>query len=177
VSTTPSRLDEDRALVLLAAGGVEPLAGVPGRDDALPAYNGLLDPPGVEQLGIELATRARELDPSVVLIWERPEDVALAHVVGRELGLSVVRAFDADGLVGHGPGIEPGSRVLLVADAVRDGHIVRAAWALAEQLEGTLVGTAVLLATPALDEVADQAGRIVCLVRPPASGESDGAAR
>jgi adenine/guanine phosphoribosyltransferase-like PRPP-binding protein len=177
VSATHVRLDEDRARKLLAAAAVVPTAGRSERDDALPAYNGLLDPPGVEQLGIELAARARELDPSVVLIWERPEDVALAHVVGRELGVSVVRAYDADGLVGHGPGIEAGSRVLLVADAVRDGHVVRAARALAEQLEGSLVGTAVLLATPALDEVADQAGRIVCLVQPPASSQSDAAAR
>jgi adenine/guanine phosphoribosyltransferase-like PRPP-binding protein len=161
--------------MLLEAGGVETSAGMLGRGGALPAYNALLDPPGVEELGIELAARVRKSGPSVVLIWERPEDVALAHVVGRELGVSVVRAYDADGLVGHGPGIEPGSRVLLVADAIRDGHIVRAARALAEQLEGTLVGTAVLLATPALDEVADQAGRIVYLVRPPVSGESDSA--
>ena len=88
--------------------------------------------------------------PPVVLIWERPEDVALAHVVGRELGLPVVRAYDADGLVGHGPGIEPGSRLLLVADAIRDGYVVRAAHALAGQLRGRLVGTAVLIDTPAL---------------------------
>jgi hypothetical protein len=159
------RLDEASARRLLAAGGATPPAdGAEGEGTWTP-YSGLLDPRGVELLGEELAVRARDLGASVVLIWERPEDVALAHVVGRELGVPVVRAYDADGLVGHGPGIEAGSRVLLVADAIRDGYVVRAAHALAGQLSGRLVGTAVLIETPALAEVANEAGPVMALVR------------
>jgi hypothetical protein len=167
------RLDEPTARRLLAAGGAAPPDEGAEDEGTWTPYNGLLDPRGVELLGGELAARARDLGPSVVLIWERPEDVALAHVVGRELGLPVVRAYDADGLVGHGPGIEPGSRVLLVADAIRDGYVVRAAHALAAQLRGRLVGTAVLIDTPALDDVAAEAGPVVALLRPSPGDRGD----
>jgi hypothetical protein len=130
-----------------------------------PKYSGLADPDGAEELGGMLADRIRELAPAAVLIWEDPEDVVLGHVVGRELGLPVVRAFDADGLVGHSAGLPDAPRVVLVADAVRDASVVRAAQGLAAQQGGALIGTAVLIDTAELRETGAAAGKIVALVR------------
>jgi adenine/guanine phosphoribosyltransferase-like PRPP-binding protein len=130
-----------------------------------PKYSGLADPDGAEELARELAGRVRVLAPAAVVIWEEPEDVVLGHVVGRELGLPVVRAFDADGLVGHSAGLPDAPRVVLVTDAIRDGRVVRAAQALAAQQGGALVGTAVLIETAALRETIDLAGKVIALVR------------
>ena len=130
-----------------------------------PKYSGLADPDGAEELGRELAGRIRDLAPAAIVIWEEPEDVVLGHVVGRELGLPVVRAFDADGLVGHSAGLPDAPRAVLVTDAVRDGRVVRAAQALAEQQGGALIGTAVFIETPALRETGTAAGQVVALVR------------
>ena len=130
-----------------------------------PKYSGLADPDGAEELARELASRARVLAPAAVVIWEEPEDVVLGHVVGRELGLPVVRAFDADGLVGHSAGLPDAPRLVLVSDAIRDGRVVRAAQALAAQQGGALVGTAVLIETAALRETTDLAGKVIALVQ------------
>jgi adenine/guanine phosphoribosyltransferase-like PRPP-binding protein len=159
---TAANSTEARTWALLARGGSAgdlTVAARPGK------YSGLADPEGAETLGRELATRIRELGPAAVIIWEEPEDVVLGHVVGRELGLPVVRAFDADGLVGHSAGLPDAPRAVLVSDAIRDARVVRAAQALAEQQGGALVGTAVLIETAVLRETADAAGRIVALVR------------
>lgn len=151
---------------LLARGGLD----LEARDRA-PSYNPLADPAGAETLARSLADRLRDAGPTVVLVWERPEDAVLGHVVARELGLPAVRAFDAEGLVGHGPGLADGARIALVADAVRDAQAVHAAHGLADQLGGELVATAVLVATQALDELGPLAGRAICLARP---SEEDG---
>jgi adenine/guanine phosphoribosyltransferase-like PRPP-binding protein len=153
---------EARTWSLLARGGSAADAQLAVR----PAkYSGLADADGAEALGRELAERVRELAPGAIVIWEEPEDVVLGHVVGRELGLPVVRAFDADGLVGHSAGLPESPRAVLVTDAVRDGRVVRAAQALAEQQGGVLVGTAVLIETRALRETGTAAGQVVALVR------------
>ena len=153
---------ESRTWTLLGQGGsaTDPMMAVrPAK------YSGLADPPGAEELGRELAGRIRDLAPAAIVIWEEPEDVVLGHVVGRELGLPVVRAFDADGLVGHSAGLPDAPRVVLVTDAVRDGRVVRAAQALAQQQGGGLIGTAVLIGTAALRETGSAAGEVVSLVR------------
>jgi len=160
-----------RTWELLGRGGsatTEQLAIRPAK------YSGLADPDGAEELGRALAERIRALAPAAIVIWEEPEDVVLGHVVGRELGLPVVRAFDADGLVGHSAGLPAAPKVVLVTDVVRDGRVVRAAQALAEQQGGALVGTAVLIDTPVLREAGTAAGTIVALVR--AADEPVGAA-
>lgn len=136
-------------------------------------YRGLSDPHGAEELGRALTEKIRALSPAAIVIWEEPEDVVLGHVVGRELSLPVVRAFDADGLVGHSAGLPAGARVVLVTDAVRDARVVRAARALAEQGGGSLVGTAVLIETPLLREEEAGAGSIVSLAQ---AAEPEGAA-
>jgi adenine/guanine phosphoribosyltransferase-like PRPP-binding protein len=136
-------------------------------------YRGLTDPHGAEELAGALAERIRGLSPAAIVIWEEPEDVVLGHIVGRELGLPVVRAFDADGLVGHSTVLPEGAGVVLVTDAVRDARVVRAARALAEQGGGSLLGTAVIIETPVLREASGAAGSVIALVR---AAESEGAA-
>jgi adenine/guanine phosphoribosyltransferase-like PRPP-binding protein len=165
--------DERRFLSLLARGGVEADEGRLGGHHP-PKYNGLVDPAGAEELATALASRVKG-DPSVVVIWEDPEDVVLGHVVARTLGLPVVRAYNADGLVGHGAGLEAGAAVLFVADAVRDPVVVRAVRALAQRDGGSLASTAVLIETSALREAADESGHVIALLRAPDDrGESSG---
>jgi adenine/guanine phosphoribosyltransferase-like PRPP-binding protein len=161
---------ESRAWSLLGRGGS---ATTPSAAVRPPKYSGLADPPGAEELGRELAARIRDLGPAAIVIWEEPEDVVLGHVVGRELGLPVVRAFDADGLVGHSAGLPDAARVVLVTDAVRDGRVVRAAEALAQQQGGQLIGTAVLIDTPALRQTGASAGRVTSLVQAAEPEEGD----
>lgn len=159
-------MDEARVAALLARGG-----GGTGEDEPAgrpPKYNGLTDPAGVEELGRLLVDRLRAVAPTTIVVWEDPEDVVLGHVVARELGLPVVRAWDADGLVGHSAGLPETPRVVLVADAIRDARVVRAARAVTDREGGSLVATAVLVGTPELHSVADEAGECFALIEAPA---------
>jgi adenine/guanine phosphoribosyltransferase-like PRPP-binding protein len=164
-------MDETQVWSLLERGGVRgPTTNGPASidqtevDEWRPAsYDPFADPAAAEALGRELAGRARELNPDVVLFWETPENAALAFVVGRELGTSVVRAFNMDGLVGRSGPLRPGSRVLIVADALRDAPAVRAMRSLAEQQGSTIAGAAVLLSTRVLEGVREMGGGVVCL--------------
>lgn len=137
--------------------------GEPG-GHATPKYNGMADPAGAEELGRQLAGRLREIRPTAIVVWEDAEDVVLGHVVARELGVGLVRAYDADGLVGTNARLPDEPRLALVVDAVRDTRVVRAARALAGQHGGSLVATAVLMDTRALASVEREAGAIVALV-------------
>ena len=160
-----------RTVELLARAG----GGVVETGGRLPKYDGLADSAGAEELAGDLAQRLREAAPNAIVIWEDPEDVVLGHVVGRELGLPVIRAYDADGLVGHSAGLPMAPRIALVADAIRDPRVVLAARAMADREGGHLVATAVLVATPALRSVSAEAGTIIELVdtatdKPPDAG-------
>ncbi len=136
----------------------------------VPKYNGLVDPPGAEDLGRRLAEQARALAPTVVLLWEDPEDVVLGHIVARELGVPAARGYNADGLVGLVGSLPAAGRVLLLADAFRDPTAVRALRALVHQQGGEVAGTAVLLDTDALAAVVDEAGPVVSLASARARG-------
>jgi adenine/guanine phosphoribosyltransferase-like PRPP-binding protein len=151
--------DERRAWELLRQGGAE------RREAGATKYNGLVDPPGAEELAQRLAALVRDLAPTAIVIWHDPEDVLLGHVVGRELSVPVIRARDAEGLVGHSAGLPDEPRVVLIGDAVRDSTVVRAVRALIEQRGGSLAATAVLVETPELRAVANEAGVILSLVR------------
>jgi adenine/guanine phosphoribosyltransferase-like PRPP-binding protein len=157
------QIDGARVEELLAFGGAPnasaELAGVGPRK-----YDGLADPSGAEELGAYLAEALRPSAPAVVLIWEDPEDVVLGHVVARELGLRVVRVYDADGLVGHSADLPDAPRCALVADAIRDARVVLAVRAIAEQAGGELVATAVLVMTAELRSVTAEAGATIALV-------------
>lgn len=161
-----ARLDEARARELIARPGV-PAGTTSGPGAAVDKYNGMADPAGAEELGSELAARLRDRAPDAVVVWEDPEDVVLGHVVARELGISMVRAYDADGLVGTNGNLPPDPRIALVADAVRDPRVVRAARALAGREGGSLVATAVLVDSAALEAVVTEAGEVIALTPRP----------
>ena len=147
-------MDEARLTELLERGGSAPGSGRPAK------YNGMADPAAAEELAGELARRLRAATPSAVVVWEDPEDVVLGHVVGRELGLPVVRAYDADGLVGHTAGLPAAPRIALVADAVRDPRVVLAARALADHERGLPGVTLEPAARAALIAAADGDARV-----------------
>ena len=154
-------MDDTRTAELIERGGGGVSADGPWGGP--PKYNGLADPAGAEDLARALAERLRALDITAVVVWEDPEDVVLGHVIGRELGLPVVRAYDADGLIGHSSGLPEHPRVALVTDAVRDQRVVLAARALAERDGGRLVATAVLVTTAELAGVGQGAGSVIGL--------------
>lgn len=157
-------LDDARVATLIARPGTR-AGAAPGAQ--VSKYNGMADPAGAEELAGELAARLRELTPSVIVVWEDAEDVVLGHVVARELGVRMVRAYDADGLVGTNSDLPSGARVAFVADAVRDPRVILAARALAERDGGSLVATAVLTGSAPLDAAATEAGEVIALTTPP----------
>ncbi len=130
-------------------------------------YNGLVDPAGAEELGRALAEKVRSLNPTVILLWEDPEDIVLGHIIGRELGVPVVRSYDADGLVEHIGDLLPSSRVLLLADAFRDLGPIHAMQTLIERQGGIVVGIAVLVEIELGAMAADGATVVTSLVRVP----------
>ena len=167
-------VDTARVWRLLARGGLvgpqpeatSSEAGRPG-SVALAKYNGLADPAGTEQLGRWLAERVQPFSPSLVLLWEDPEDIALGHVVARELGVRAVRGYNAEGLVELADPLPRGSRVLVLADAFRDAGLVRAMRAIVEQHGGTVAAIAVLVDTDVLATAGAPATPVVSLVSLP----------
>ncbi|MBI2756244.1 MAG: hypothetical protein HYX52_06000 [Chloroflexi bacterium] len=119
----------------------------------LPKYNALADPPGAEELGRLLAEGIRPLGATIAVVWDDVGDAVLGYVVGRELGVPVVRCYNAEGLVGFVGPLPAASRAVLVADAFRDVADVRAMRALVAQQGGTVVAAAALMATEVLAEI------------------------
>ncbi len=142
--------------------GAEPIKLAEDRLVGLPKYNGLADPVGVEILGSELATLLGDLQASVVIVWENVEDVVLGHIIGRQLGVPVIRTYDEEGLAVSAVPIPAGSQGILVSDALRDGQVIKATDALLRQAGGRLVSMAVLVSA---DNERDFAVPIKSLVR------------
>lgn len=141
-------MQHSELVALLAAGSIPATELEAAADDGSvsqpPKYNGMLDPQGAETLGRVLAEALASYDPTRVLIWEDPPDLILAHVVARELSATVVRAFDADGLVAFTGDFSSNARAVLLADTFRDPRVVQALAALVHQQHGDLVATAEL---------------------------------
>jgi adenine/guanine phosphoribosyltransferase-like PRPP-binding protein len=158
-------MDDTQIWGLLRAGGAvpEPVPGSEPRQQTLSKYDGLADPRGAEQLGAQLAQLARELQPTLVLVWEDPRDVVLGHIVARELGVSCLRSFNQEGLVGLAGGLAPASRVLLVSDAFRDTRGVLAMASVVEARHSDVAGAAVLVETESLRSARAKLPRIVSL--------------
>jgi hypothetical protein len=117
-------MDEAEIWSALERGGAARQVRVDEREgrveQRISKYNGLLDPSGAERL-------------------------VLGFVVGRRLGVPVLRTFNADGLVGHAGPLPRGARGILVTDCVRDQVAPRAVRALLESSGGTLLGVASLV--------------------------------
>jgi len=113
-------------------------------------YSALLDPAGAEKLGIALAAVARDIAPSLVVIWEDVEDLVLGHIVARELGLPLVRIYNAEGLAASSSPIPAKASALLVSDAMPDAGPVRTAEALLKQAGGQLLAAALLVGSDSI---------------------------
>jgi adenine/guanine phosphoribosyltransferase-like PRPP-binding protein len=136
--------------VLQRGGAVRRNAASPDGSEGesqLSKYNGLLDPPGAEALGNALARQVADSGATLVVVWEDVEDVVLGFVVGRHLGVPVLRAFNADGLVGHSGPLPSGARAIFVTDCARDPVTFRALRVLLERAGGSLLGAAALVST------------------------------
>lgn len=153
-------------LTLPPAGSDEPITGT---------YNGLLDPPGAEVLGSLLADVLAEHDPGGVLIWQDPHDLVLGYLVSRRLGVSGVRTYDADGLVGFDGPFPPGERMVLVSGAFRTPEAVRAMCALVRQQSRTVVAAASLVAPPTVVTEEFESQDVPHLVLTDATDDTDGA--
>ena len=150
---------------LLRRGGLTGAESMKLAEDGLarlPKYNGLADPVGADELGSELAKLLGGLQASLVLVWENVEDVVLGHVIGRQLGVPVIRTYDEEGLAVSAMPIPAGSQGILVSDALRDGQVIKATNALLRQAGGRLVSVAVLVSA---DNERDFAVPIKSLVR------------
>jgi adenine/guanine phosphoribosyltransferase-like PRPP-binding protein len=167
---TTNRLPTATIVELLSRGGLSaptPDTGsTPATPMALPKYNALQDPRASEQLARDLAEELRRYDPAILLIWQAPHDIVLGFVVARELGISAIRSYDLEGLVGYDGAFEDGGRLVLVADAFREAEPVRAMCALARQQGHPVVaaGALVSIQGPGLDELNAQDVPLVSLV-------------
>jgi len=96
-------------------------AGTPRVSSAVARrYNGLVDPPGAEELGRRTVELIHHFKPSVLLIGPAPEDAVIAFVIARALCISAVWSYIDEGLVTtHGTFPERG-KVVLLAEAFRD---------------------------------------------------------
>ena len=81
-------------------------------------YHGMLDPAGVDRLGVLLADKARTVDPNLVVVGEGANDLILGFVVARELALPLVRALNLEGLVRASGAFPANPRGVFVADRV-----------------------------------------------------------
>lgn len=142
-------MDEAEVWSTLQRGGAARQVRVDEREgrveQRISKYNGLLDPSGAERLAGALAESLAEQGASLVVVWEDVEDLVLGFVVGRRLGVPVLRTFNADGLVGHAGPLPRGARGILVTDCVRDQVAPRAVRALLESSGGALLGVAALV--------------------------------
>ena len=89
----------------------------------------------------------------------------LAHIVARELGVGVVRAYDADGRVAYTGTFPAAARVAVVTDLVRDDTAVRALRQLVAQQSGEVVAIGALVATSPAGPPDDPAARRARLTR------------
>lgn len=135
-------------------------------DGEVTKYDPTLDPEGATRLAGWLADRARPLEPSVVAVWEEPEDMILAHLVALHLGLHWIRCSERDGYVAISGAIGPADSVVFVTDALRSQMPLEAVRRAIELRGARLVGTCVFLATPRLSQCGPEFGPKIALVIP-----------
>jgi len=123
------------------------------------------DPEVTEQLGAQLAELVRPAAPSVVVSWDDVDDVVLAHVVARELGVLARRAALDMGTLGI-DGLPTASGVVaVVATSYRPWRRPLAPVAvLLRQRGASEVIAAQLMPDPAAEIPADDAADITSLL-------------
>lgn len=123
-------------------------------------YHGMLDPAGVDQLGILLAEKARAVKPNVVVVGEGANDLILGFVVARELALPLVRALNLEGIVGASGTFPPRPRGVFVADRIHKWAFSTAVRNLLEREGGQLAAVVSLVTTTVPDLTVERLGLV-----------------
>jgi orotate phosphoribosyltransferase len=106
----------------------------------------LQHPREAEACGVEVASKAQELSPQVVLS-PALGGIVIGQEVGRALGVRAIFAERQDGrlMLRRGFALEPGERVLVVEDVVTTGMSTRETIEVARAAGATVVGAAAII--------------------------------
>ncbi|SEN18945.1 hypothetical protein [Nonomuraea pusilla] len=118
-----------------------------------PTLNTGPSPGAVETIGRAMANALRGIRPGAMAIWNTSDEAVLAHVVGRELEVPVVRAEEIEGVVLLNPGVTPGTEVALIATTWDRPERVTTLLNLIATKQARAVAVAAVLRTPALDAI------------------------
>lgn len=109
------------------------------------AYDPFRDPRGARRLAELLAAEVRDMSPDILVVWQDVADAAIGLEVALTLGIPIVRAMDADGLVVHRGDIPRDATAVLAGVAFDDPRAIRGVTALLEKHGGRLIGVAVVV--------------------------------
>ncbi|MDX3107932.1 hypothetical protein ACIBO5_02675 [Nonomuraea angiospora] len=128
-----------------------------------PTLNTGVSPGDIETIGRAMADALRGYRPAAVVIWNTSDEAVLAHVIARELDISVVRAEQIEGVVVLHPDVAPGTEVALIATTWDRPEKVTTLQNLIATKQADVTVVAAVLHTPALDTTAPLP--TVCLTR------------
>jgi hypothetical protein len=127
----------------------EALAQLRGPNETI---NVLRNARATENLGTWLAEQVQRSHGDVddVVVWDAPGSAVLAHVVSRELGARVVRAYEIEGLVELADSTDVGRRTLALADHFPTENSVNALVGVARNAGLDVVAVAAAVSSAAL---------------------------
>lgn len=144
---------------LLVTGGLD--VDRSGETKYEPARN----PVGAERLAALLAKKIAPLRPSALVVWDDPDDIVLAHLVGLHLNLRWIRCYEQADFVRVVGAVMPGDRLVFVADAVREDTPLNNIRLAIELTGARLTGVAVFLGTVAALRATAQPLAFVSLIQ------------
>lgn len=121
------------------------------------------DPERTERVGKAFAGQLADLDVSLIVCWDVPEDTVLAHVVARELGVGLGRAVEIEGILSLLQPLPESAQVALVAEAFRERTGLAGLAGVVRHGGGTVAAVA---AATGLNDLADTKVAGARLVRP-----------
>lgn len=98
----------------------------PGKPSTSPAAATvpLHDPRRTERAGGALARQLGDRGLTAVVCWNSSEDIVLAHVVARELGVELRLADEAEGIITLAAPLTPQDTVVLVGESMEQRNAV-----------------------------------------------------
>lgn len=121
-----------------------------------PTVNTGGSPRYVEVLGRAMAEALRESKAETLVVWNTPDEAVLAHAVALQLGATVRRASEVEGILTLDEPIAPDQRAALLATEWR-GRWLTTLRQLVLGSGGELVAAAAVVGSDALDAVTDLA--------------------
>lgn len=115
-----------------------------------PTVNTGGSPRYVEVLGGALAEALRESNAETLVVWSTPDEAVLAHAVALQLGATVRRASEVEGILTLDEPIAPGQRAALLATEWK-GRWLTTLRQLVLGSGGELVAAAAVVGSDALD--------------------------